>query len=133
MPEIIGLIGDALKLAENFRDLEFKEKMRVLRERVLELQDENDKLRAKVKRKEEMKPSGPHNYFYHHDAPETPYCPTCWQKDEKAVLLPAATEYAAGAGRKCHVCESLFVEKPSKPQPSIAFVSSGGRHRNFGR
>ncbi len=62
--------------------------------------------------REEMKPSGPHNYFYQND--KGPYCPACWQKDEKKVLLPASADYAGRIGRRCHVCKELYIEEQQK-------------------
>lgn len=57
---------------------------------------------------EEMASSGPNNYFYQNAI--GPYCPTCWQRDKRAVLLPAVKRYSAGNGRYCRVCKELYYE-----------------------
>jgi hypothetical protein len=64
--------------------------------------------------KDELKAFGPHNYFYRNNNTEGPYCPFCWQKDEKEVLLPASKDSMSGHGRQCRVCKEIFVEGPSK-------------------
>ncbi len=63
---------------------------------------------------DEMEPFGPHNYFYRDGRTIGPYCPKCWQKDGKKVLLPAATDYAGGQGRVCTVCREFYIEEPRK-------------------
>ncbi len=64
--------------------------------------------------REEMEPFGPHNYFYRNGKTVGPYCPKCWQKDEKKVLLPASGDYAGGKGRVCTVCREFYLEEPRK-------------------
>jgi len=127
MSETLMLIAEALKLAEKFRDLDFKEKMRVIREQVLELQEENSKLKSRLKAKEEMKAFGPHNYFYKDEQRGGPYCPVCWQRDDKQVLLPASADYMTGHERYCQVCKTGFFEGRRKEQIEIS------RPRGFGQ
>ena len=117
MSATLELIAEAMKLAEKFRDLEFKEKMHALKKRVLELEDENSTLKRRLTAKDELKPFGPHNYFYRNGQTDGPYCPICWQKDEKMILLPASEDYFGGKGKVCHVCEHFFIEEPRKPEP----------------
>jgi hypothetical protein len=64
-----------------------------------------------------MEPFGPHNYFYRNNKTDGPYCPKCWQKDGKKVLLPAIDKYFAGKGRVCTVCGHLYIEEPTPVQP----------------
>jgi hypothetical protein len=136
MPEsLVAVFKEVYALSENFRDLKFKKAMQALEREVLDVQAENSKLReentklnARLNVRAEMKPFGPHNYFYKNDRTDGPYCPTCWQRDEKQVLLPASTKYAAGVGKLCTVCKELYVEQPAAPPgPSIAVV--GPRNR----
>jgi len=85
-----------------------------------ELQADNIKLKSPLAASEEMEPSGPHNYFYRNGKTDGPYCPTCWQKDGKRILLPASADYAAGKGKKCTVCKELYIEEPRKRGPAIS-------------
>ena len=127
MSETLALIAEALKLAEKFRDLEFKEKMHVLRQRVLELEEDNIRKSKRLAAREEMRAFGPHNYFYRDDQKDGPYCPVCWQRDEKQVLLPASADYMTGRERYCQVCKTGFFEGPRKEQPQVS------RPRGYGQ
>lgn len=69
---------------------------------------------TKANAADEMEPFGPHNYFYRNGRTIGPYCPKCWQKDGKKILLPASTDYAGGKGRVCTVCSEFYVEEPRK-------------------
>ena len=106
MADVLSLFKEVYSVSENFRDLKFKKTMQALEKEVLDVQVENTKLRAEstklrnhLNARAEMKPFGPHNYFYRNGQTEGPYCPTCWQRDEKQVLLPASSKFAAGLGR----------------------------------
>ncbi len=82
--------------------------------------------------KDELRASGPHNYFYRNNNAEGPYCPYCWQKYKKEVLLPASEDYFSGHGRLCRVCKELFIEGPKKrtggPVRVFIFFFSLGQH-----
>ncbi len=134
---LVSLFKDVYSVSENFRDLKFRKAMQALAKEVLDVQEENTKLRAEntklnnhLNARAEMKPFGPHNYFYKNGQTDGPYCPTCWQRDEKQVLLPASAKYAAGTGKLCTVCKELYVEQAAPPiGPAIAFVSPPPRTR----
>src|SRR6266702_3330829 len=71
MPDVLSLFKDVYSVSENFRDLKFKKAMQALEKEVLDVQEENTKLRAEntklsnhLNARAEMKPFGPHNYFY---------------------------------------------------------------------
>lgn len=139
MPDPLSLLKDVVAVSEKFRDLELKEKMQALKSEILNVQEENAKLReenTKLKSilhgRVEMKAFGPHNYFCKNGQTDGPYCPRCWQKDERAVLLPASEKFAAGVGRKCTVCDKLYVEQPAAPPaPAIAIGNATARPRIF--
>ena len=78
------------------------------------LQTEIDELKNQLAAKEEMEPFGPLNYFYRNNKTIGPYCPKCWQKDGKKVLLPASDDFAGGKGRICTVCNKFYIEEPKK-------------------
>ncbi len=139
MPDLLSLFKDVYSVSENFRDLKFKKAMQALEKEVLDVQEENTKLRAEntklsnhLNARAEMKPFGPHKSFYKNGQTDRPYCPTCWQGDEKQVLLPASSKFAAGVGRQCTVCDKLYVEEPAKPlPPAIAIGNPAPRQRLF--
>lgn len=89
------------------------------RTRVLE--DESVTLKRRLAAKEEMKASGPHNYFYRNGNTDGPYCPVCWQRDEKAILLPASADYMTGHERHCQVCKTSFFEGDRKKSLNRGF------------
>lgn len=127
---LVAVFKEAYRVSENFRDLKLKQAMQLLEAKVLDVEAENTKLREenaslnkRLNARAEMKPFGPHNYFYKNGQTDGPYCPTCWQKNEKAILLPASTRYAAGIGRLCSVCKELYVEHPTSAGPAIAIAS----------
>jgi len=139
MSDVLSLLKDVYSVSENFRDLKFKKAMQALEKEVLDVQEENAKLRAEntklsnhLNARAEMKASGPHNYFYKNGQTDVPYCPKCWQRDQKEVLLPEPAKFAAGVGRQCTVCDKLYVEEPAKPlPPAIAIANPTPRHRLF--
>jgi len=129
MPEsLVSLFKEVYSVSENFRDLKFKRAMQALEKEALDVQGENTKLREEntklrelLNARAEMKPFGPLNYFYKNGQTDGPYCPTCWQRDEKQVLLPASAKYAGGTGKLCTVCKELYIEQAAPPiGPAIA-------------
>jgi hypothetical protein len=100
-------IGSIIK---KYNDLPLMEKVVELSDEIRSLQEENRALRQQLEEKQEMVARGPNNYFYRGDA--GPYCPTCWQGHNKLVLLPAEQTFAGGQGRRCAVCEKLFIDAP---------------------
>ena len=138
MADAISVFKDAYTVSEKFRDLELKKAMQALEVKILDVQQENTKLREENTRlnkllnaRDELKPSGPHNYFYKNGQTDGPYCPKCWQLDQRQVLLPASASVAEGVGKQCTVCDKLYVEQPAKPlQPAIAI---GSPLQQFGR
>jgi hypothetical protein len=76
-----------------------------LADEIIRLQEENRDLKYKLGTKEAMAPRGDHNYFYKGEF--GPYCPTCWQKSNKEVLLPAPTENHLGTFRSCRLASTL--------------------------
>lgn len=138
MADAISVFKDAYTVSEKFRDLELKKAMQALEVKILDVQQENTKLREENTRlnkllnaRDDLKPFGPHNYFYKNGQTDGPYCPKCWQKDQRQVLLPASENFAAGLGKQCTVCDKLYIEQPAKPiQPVIAI---GSPLQQFGR
>ena len=96
------------ELVQDYDNIPLKKKILQLENEILKLQEENRTLKQQVSNQAEMQPKGKHNYFYKGDI--GPYCPTCWQRDRKMVLLPEAENFALGTGRYCRVCDQTFDE-----------------------
>jgi hypothetical protein len=96
------------KLVQEYHDIPLKKMIVQLQDEIIKLQEENRGLKQRLGNREEMLPNGPHNYFYKGDL--GPYCPTCWQRDNKPILLPAVVRYMVGPGRYCRVCKGMFSE-----------------------
>jgi hypothetical protein len=78
----------------------------------------SDIQQTKTEDLDKMEPFGPHNYFYRNNKTDGPYCPKCWQKDGKKVLLPASDSYAGGKGKVCTVCNHFYVEERPAIRPA---------------
>src|SRR5260370_33134142 len=96
--------------------------MQALEKEVLDVQEENTKLRAEntklnnhLNARAEMKPFGPHNYFYKNGQTDGPYCPTCWQRAENQVLLPTSAKHAAVTGKILTIRKENFVPQTATP------------------
>ena len=139
MADLLALFKDAFEVSEKFRNLELRKAMQALETKILDVQKENIELREKntnlnkvLTARGEMKPFGPHHYFYKNGQTDGPYCPRCWQRDQKEVLLPASEKFAAGVGKQCPVCDKLYVEEPAKPlQPAISIANPTPQRRFF--
>jgi hypothetical protein len=97
------VISEAITFAESHGNSQLAENLRELKKRIDALQE-----------KAQMKAFGPQNYFYRDGQTDGPYCPVCWQRDGKAVLLPASKDYPTGHERYCQVCQKGFFEGPRK-------------------
>jgi|SRR5882762_4774005 len=124
---VITLFKEAHKISEKLHDVELKKAMLALEIKLLDVQEENSRLTKRLNERAEMNASGPHNYFYKSGQSNAPYCPTCWQRDEKAILLPTPAKFTEGVGRQCVVCDKLYVEEPASTGPAIAFVAAERR------
>jgi hypothetical protein len=97
------------KLVKEYNDIPLKTKIVQLTDQIIQLQEENRALKQRLANQDEMIPKGPNNYFYKGD--RGPYCPTCWQRDNKPVLLPAVDKYITGSARRCTVCKEMFYDE----------------------
>jgi len=122
---------DSVSLLRQENTMLREENARV-REENARFREENAKLHKLLITRDELKASGPHKYFYKDGQTDSPYCPKCWQKDGRQVLLPASAKFAEGVGRQCTVCDKLYVEEPAKPlPPAIAIANPTPRQRLF--
>jgi hypothetical protein len=109
---------DVYDLAKKGMTIEFQEKLMELREQALELQEENQKLRMRVaelegktKRRDEMQFRPP---YYFRIGDKIPFCPTCWENEEKAIHMRAYI--GEGDSRSychCAVCNLTLTDRPN--------------------
>jgi uncharacterized small protein (DUF1192 family) len=88
--------------------------------RVLELDEENRKLKAELERKDEVTgPFDPHGYFYKKtdEAKEKPLCPRCLQSQPSKVVFMSPLTDGTFGWRTCVVCGL------NKHEPDPDFVS----------
>ena len=87
--------------------------------RVLDLDEENRRLKADLERKAEViGPEDPHGYFFFKDKPDQPLCPKCVQSQPaNAVYLPKVYTYKSGAkSRTCIICRFEYFEDRASTQ-----------------
>jgi hypothetical protein len=115
------LVGSLVASAKNARDLakdssnsdlkaaisDLYDDLLSVKERVLDLDEENRKLRAQLEQKDEVVgPFNPHGYFYKKtdDAKEKPLCPRCFQTQPSKVVFLSPPLDGSFGWRKCVVC-----------------------------
>lgn len=94
--------------------------------RVLDLDEENRRLKAELQRSEEIiGPIEPHGYFFLKDRTDQPLCPKCLQSQPRnVVFLGPLKPHNSGKLRRCPVCGfSRYEERPSRSGASFAIVN----------
>ena len=78
-----------------------------MKDRALELDEENRRLKQEAAQKEEIEgPSGSFGYFFTKSKPEHPLCPKCIQSQTRnVVFLGPLYKHQGGKLRKCPVCD----------------------------
>lgn len=101
---------------------ELYDSMLDVKARVLELDEENRKLRAQLEQKGDVVgPFDPFGYFYEKsdEAKERPLCPRCWQSQTARVVFMSPPTDGTAGWRSCVVCSfNKFEPHPdSVPEP----------------
>jgi hypothetical protein len=74
----------------------------------------------------EIKQVGTTNYYFVGD--KGPYCQPCYDLNHKLITLMPGQDYVGGFGRKCEVCNKVFMEGPRKTRtPTTQVRGSGGQ------
>jgi uncharacterized small protein (DUF1192 family) len=132
---LVASAKNACELAKASSDHELKASVSELYDsvldvkgRVLDLDEENRRLKAELSRKDEFTgPIEPHGYFYYKDKPEQPLCPKCFQSQpSNPVFLPPVSNYNGRTKRTCIICDWVKVETPA-----LASSPSSTRRRPF--
>ena len=115
---VVTSVKNAQDVAKNYGDSELKSAISDLyndvlnvKERVLELDDENCALRAELAKKGSVTYAAEFGYcFVAGDS--NPYCPTCYEASEKLLHLTASEPWNGGVRRNCRRCRHTYWEKP---------------------
>ena len=86
--------------------------------RVLDLDEENRKLKAELARKDNVVgPDDTNGYFFKKDKPDQPLCPKCYQSNpSNVVFLGPLHDFNGGKRRSCRVCGFHHMETPMRPR-----------------
>ena len=89
--------------------------------RVLDLDEENRRLKEELARKDEfVGPEGPYGYFFYKDKPDRPLCPKCSQSQPRnPVFLLPLQHFKGGTYRRCIVCQIDHIETPETHSASV--------------
>lgn len=134
---ILGLLNSTLTLLKGTKELakdsgntELKKKLGdlqdcflELKDKIIDLTDENAGLRAKLEQRESVKRSGEFGYYHKNEDESDPLCPTCYEQDSKLIYLPKPIPFGGGIKRVCRVCNGDFWEKPQETQAPAVLVS----------
>jgi hypothetical protein len=120
-PDIINAAKEVYNAVQKYNDVPLMKHVVELQQAVLDLQTELiaakkqlDDALAKLDVRHSMHKRGA--YFYK-DGDEEPFCPKCWQQDDRLVYLPALTTSSTfGKIRQCIVCNKMFIEEPLPAQ-----------------
>jgi hypothetical protein len=83
-----------------------------LRSAIMRLTEENETLRkAQIEKPQKPEAREVGETIYYFDGERGPYCQPCYDRGKKLVPLTPAQDFAGGFGRKCQVCDGLFIER----------------------
>ncbi len=82
-----------------------------VKNRVLDLDEENRKLREKLAQRESVKHDPVSSYYFKDGEPDSPLCPTCYENNDKMIHLPKSYTDSAGTRRSCNVCSTRYLEE----------------------
>lgn len=111
---IIDNVKEVADLIQKVGDMELYRKIVDLKAEIVELsrnnmklEQENSELRAKLEIKENMEFRQP---FYFLGDDKIPYCPLCWESEQKAIHLmgPKKTPHKNNVWYRCPNCENNF-------------------------
>jgi hypothetical protein len=141
--EALGLAKTARERSQGSKDGDLKELILTLYDRILSLKesvmlvtDENNKLRHRVAEleqpsaKPEIRQVGAVLYYFVGD--KGPFCQACYDgPGRKLTMLSPPEDWNGGVRRKCVLCKQYFREKPYDDGP--AFASSSDPNGWMGR
>jgi hypothetical protein len=117
---VVGTVRAARDLAKDIGNHELKEKigdaydgLNDLRQRVLDLDEENRQLKAELAKKAEIEgPVPPFGYFFDKRHPDHPMCPKCYQaKESRIAYMGPLHPWNGGMRRVCQLCGHITTEQ----------------------
>ena len=112
--EAKGMFATAIDLMKKGSQIEAQAKIQELQEKYLELHAENleikqelIELKAKAKEINQMVFEEPFFFEVNGDEKVGPFCPNCWQKDQRKCRV-VATPDGYNSSHKCQVCDKSF-------------------------
>lgn len=78
---------------------------------VLDLDEENRKLKLQLEARQEVERKGPFGYWFKKDQTD-PLCPKCYEGENKIVYLEPSQPWSGGIRRDCRVCNDTTWEVP---------------------
>jgi len=124
---VVGTVKTARDLAKDIGNRELKETigdaydgLNDLRQRVLDLDEENRQLKADLAKKAEIEgPLPPFGYFIYKHLPENPLCPKCYQAKESTIsYMGPPQNWNRGMRRQCRNCGHYIYEKEMDLTPT---------------
>jgi len=106
---VVENVKDVVNIIKEIDNIELYRKILDLQSEILDLNSENSQLRESIKSLEEEKVLHTkmvfQNPFYFQENDEIPYCPRCWESDNKTIHL---IEGINPTTKKCPQCKSVF-------------------------
>jgi hypothetical protein len=90
-----------------------------VKQRVLELDEENRSLRQQLAKKAAVRRDPQFGYYFAECDPD-PLCPKCYESSNKLIHLPHSQTWSGGVRRDCLECQSTFWEVEMGTNPSRA-------------
>ena len=123
--EAKGMFGTAIDLMKKGSQMEAQAQIQKLQEQYLDLHAENLELKQELLEikgvlQEQTQMVFDEPFFYIEDAGERdgPYCPKCWQGQNKKCRVVKTPESYSGT-HKCQVCDVCFGK--GRPMPEVRF------------
>lgn len=110
---IVDNFKDILKVAESVNNLELYKKLSELQTRVMEVEEENRRLKEQVRQLNEQRSIGENlqhdgeRYWLDRDGKrDGPFCPTCWDVDAMLVRMRTWESESRNIHYICDFCNS---------------------------
>jgi len=131
----MGILDNAKQVAkavEEIHNLELYQRVLSLHSDIIELVEENNRLRDEnkdltktVSLKKAMNFKEP---FYYQESDKTPYCPACWEAKEKTVHVTFIFDRTDATRWDCPSCKHTYMVRKNEGRrdPSFGFGGRGG-------
>jgi hypothetical protein len=126
----LSSVRAAKELAKDSSDTELKARIAEvydsfldIKDRVLDLDLENRKLKEQLEQRAKFKRTSQFGYYFVDGDPD-PYCPKCYEGASKEIHLPKASDRAGGFMRICRECHYQYVEAERQHIPVRAQMRS---------